>query len=134
MLRMTVKEFRERFGNQVKKSKYKNEPIEIDGHKFPSHKEANRYCELKLLQGSGKISNLRLQVKFELIPNQYETLPNGERGKLLERKTDYVADFVYTEDGKLVVEDVKGGPTRTPAYIIKRKLLLERFGIKIKEV
>ena len=133
MLRMTVKEFRERFGNQVKKSKYKNEPIEIDGHKFPSHKEANRYCELKLLQEAGKIFNLRLQVKFELIPNQYELL-NGRRGKLLERKTDYVADFVYMEDGKLVVEDVKSKATKTQVYIIKRKLMLKVHGIRIKEV
>jgi len=134
MLRMTVKEFRERFGNQVKKSKYKNEPIEIDGHKFPSHKEANRYCELKLLQEAGKISNLRLQVRFELIPNQYETLPNGKRGKLLERKTDYVADFVYMEGRELIVEDVKSKATKTQVYIVKRKLMLKVYGIWIKEV
>lgn len=51
--------------------------------------------------------------------------------KLVERACEYVADFVYIENGKTVVEDAKG--VKTPEYRIKRKLMLERYGIKIKE-
>jgi hypothetical protein len=91
---------------------------------------------LKLLERSGKISDLQRQVKFVLIPAQYEpdTIgPKGgvKRGKLLERETSYVADFVYIEGGKQVVEDTKG--FRTADYIIKRKLMLLFHGIRIKE-
>ena len=55
--------------------------------------------------------------------------------RVVERSTDYVADFVYTEDGKTVVEDVKSVATRKKeSYIIKRKLMLYLKKIKIKEV
>ena len=50
----------------------------------------------------------------------------------MERECSYKADFVYGEDGKTVVEDVKG--FRTKEYIIKRKLMLERYGIRIRDV
>lgn len=107
--------------------KYGNKKIEIDGEVFDSKREANRFCELVLLQKAGEIGNLSRQVGFILIPNQYE----GK--KCLERAVKYVADFTYfTKDGEYVVEDAKG--MRTPAYIIKRKLMLKVFGIKIKEV
>ncbi len=81
-------------------------------------------------------------MKYELIPAQYETYERyskkGERlkdgARLLERKVDYVADFVYTdvEIGENVVEDSKG--IRTKDYILKRKLMLAVHGIRIKEV
>ena len=104
--------------------------------------EAYRYRELKLLEKAGKISVLRLQVKFQLIPPQYETTAERytkgpkkgqyKRGKLLERECAYIADFVYIDaDGKKVVEDTKG--MRTKDYIIKRKLMLHKYGIKIRE-
>lgn len=51
---------------------------------------------------------------------------------MLERECSYRADFEYTEDGETIVEDVKG--FKTKEYIIKRKLLLWRYGIKIREV
>ena len=80
----------------------------------------------------GIITDLKEQVKYELIPAQYTTDENGKR-KLLERPCYYLADFVYyNADGKLVVEDVKGGEaTKTPIFIIKRKLMLQRYGIHI---
>ena len=65
------------------------------------------------------------QVAFELIPAQ-------KAGGRSERACKYVADFVYTKSGEVVVEDVKGH--RTPEYIIKRKLMLWRHGIAIQEV
>ena len=105
--------------------KYHNRKVSINGETFDSRKEANRWAELKLLQRAGKISDLNRQVHYLLIPAQYEN------GHLLERGVSYVADFVYKEDGQLVVEDTKG--MRTDAYIIKRKLMLSVYGIRIKE-
>ncbi len=94
----------------------------------PCKREANRYAELLLLSRSGQITDLKRQVKFELIPAQKD-----ENGKCLERAVTYISDFVYLdENGKTVVEDVKG--VRTKEYVIKRKLLLWRYGIKIREI
>lgn len=84
-------------------SKYKSKKVVIDGLRFDSQKEANRYCELKMLERTGAISDLKTQVVFNLIPKQV-----NENGKSIERRCDYKADFVYTENGKTVVEDVKG--------------------------
>lgn len=125
--------------------KYNNKKITLDGITFDSQKEACRYRELKLLERAGKISVLRLQVKFELIPAQYEKTAarytrgpkegQYKRGKLLERECAYIADFVYIdENGEKVVEDTKSKATKTKDYIIKRKLMLHRHGIKIREV
>lgn len=116
------------FGAQKKGRKFKNEPVEIDGHKFPSHREGKRYCELKALEKAGVIFNLRLQVKFRLLPSQ-----KGPDKKVVERPVDYIADFTYENyEGEMVVEDAKGHRTRE--YIIKRKLMLWVHGIIIKEV
>lgn len=109
-------------------SKYNSKKTFVDGQKFDSRKEANRYQELLLLEKVGAIKNLSRQVKFVLIPSQRDEAT----GKILERECSYRADFKYTEGGKTVVEDVKG--FRTKEYIIKRKLLLWRYGIKIREV
>lgn len=94
---------------------------------FDSLAEARRWRDLSWLERGGVIKGLSRQVKYTLIPNQYD-----EDGKLLERSVTYIADFVYQEDGKLVVEDVKG--VKTPDYIIKRKLMLKVYGIRIREV
>lgn len=100
----------------------------VDGHNFDSRKEARRYQELCFLLRAGAISDLRMQVPFELVPRQME----GK--KVAERAVNYVADFVYTENGQTVVEDVKSPATRTAEYVIKRKLMRYIHGIKIKEV
>ena len=118
-------------------NKYKSRKTSVNGAIFDSKKEYNRYIELTLLSRSGAIKGLKRQVKFELIPAQYESdiiSPRGKvkKGKLIERAVSYIADFVYTdENGKIVAEDCKG--MRTKDYIIKRKLLLYMHGIKIKE-
>lgn len=105
-------------------SKYGNiKTTTSDGITHDSIKEANRWCELKLLERAGKIRLLQRQVKYHLIPKQ-----EGER------EVCYIADFVYQENGKLVVEDVKSPATRTKEYILKRKLMLWVHGIKIKEI
>lgn len=91
------------------------------GFVFDSKAEFIRWCELRILERAGKISDLQRQVKYELIPKQ-----NGERA------CTYLADFVYKDsDGNTVVEDTKG--VRTDAYRIKRKLMLWVHGIIIKE-
>lgn len=135
-------------------NKYGNRKCSYDGMTFDSKRERDRYCELKLLQMAGKISDLRCQVRYDLVPEQREPDkigPRGgfRRGKLLEKPVYYVADFVYKvpvqsvatdEEGlltfhdgwKTVVEDAKGHRTRD--YIIKRKLMLWVHGIRIKEV
>lgn len=108
-------------------SKYKSKKTVVNGQKFDSKKEANRYQELLLLEKAGVIKNLSRQVKFVLIPSQRD-----ENGKVIERECSYKADFMYEENGKSVVEDVKG--FRTKEYIIKRKLMLYQYGIRISEV
>ena len=107
-------------------SKYKSRKVTVGGITFDSRKEYTRWVELILLLKSGQISDLKRQVKFELIPSQRID------GKVVERACSYVADFVYTENGKTVVEDTKG--FKTPEYIIKRKLMLYIHGIRIVEV
>lgn len=95
---------------------------------FDSKKEYNRWLYLKSEEEKGRITNLQRQVPFEVIPQQRD-----EFGKVIERAAKYVADFVYGDnDNQLVVEDTKG--FKTSDYIIKRKLMLFRFGIRIHEV
>ena len=121
-------------------NKYYNKKCEINGIVFDSRKEARRYQELLLLQRAGVIKNLQRQVKYVLIPAQYESYERyGKNGqeltpgkKLIERECAYVADFVYEEDGKTVIEDTKG--MKTKDYILKRKMTLFFHGIRIREV
>lgn len=102
-------------------SKYGNiKTVTLDGIQHDSIKEAKRWWELKLLERAGEIQDLQRQVKYELLPKQ-----DGER------PVYYIADFVYTENGKKVVEDVKG--MRTKEYKLKRKMMLYFHGIKLKE-
>lgn len=111
------------------KNKYGNKKITVDGMTFDSKKEYNRWCELKLLERAGEISDLKRQQKFQIIPTQKDI-----HGNVIERPVVYIADFTYTDHrtGQLVVEDTKG--YKTPEYIIKRKAMLYWNGIRIKEV
>lgn len=109
-------------------SKYGNRKVTLDGLTFDSVREANRWCELKLLLRAGEIRELQRQVPFVLLPNQKD-----ENGRVIEREVKYIADFTYRDKNhKLVVEDAKG--MRTDVYRLKKKLLLYRHGIRIKEV
>lgn len=123
-------------------SKYKSKKITLNGMTFDSKKEAKRYAELYYLEQIGEIRGLQRQVKFVLIPAQREPDVIGKRGgrkpgKLIERECAYIADFFYYDvDGNGVVEDVKGyrGGGAYEVFTIKRKLMLWRHGIKIKEI
>lgn len=122
--------------------KYRNKKTKHDGKVFDSIAEMKRYKELKLLERAGQIKELRMQVKYVLIPPQYEKVWDEKkhiwkRGKCLERECSYVADFVYwsVPDCKDVVEDVKSEITRKKeSYIIKRKLMLYIHRIRVNEV
>ena len=121
-------------------SKYKNKKVFLpDGTVFDSEKEYKRWCELRLLEKAGVIKNLQRQVPFEIIPPYTEVIERyGKKGqrlkdqiKTIEKVCYYKADFTYFQDGNFVVEDTKG--FKTEAYVMKRKLMLHKFGIRIKE-
>lgn len=101
--------------------KYHNAKVRAGDEVFDSRYEYNRWCELRLLERAGQITDLKRQVKFELIPKQEGEWP-----------VYYVADFVYSRGGQKVVEDAKG--FKTPDYIIKRKLMLYVHQIRVNEV
>ena len=118
-------------------SKYGNRKAYAAGQIFDSKKEACRYAELRIMERAGVITDLQKQVKYILIPTQREPDIIGTRGgihkgKLLEKECSYIADFVYKQDGEIIVEDTKG--FRTPEYKIKRKLMLHVHGIRIREI
>lgn len=123
------------------RSKYRAEKVMCShGHKHDSKREAKRCDLLNQWLDKGEISDLQLQVNYELIPKQTETIQRiGKKGQILkpkettiERACNYRADFVYKDkDGNLVVEDCKG--MRTTEYTIKRKLMLYKYKIKILE-
>lgn len=130
-------------GKTPNKSKYgakKQTITNSDGSviTFDSMKEMRRYIELRYMEQAGLISDLQRQVKFVLIPAQREPDTVGKRGgvikgKTIEKEVSYIADFTYTdEEGRFIVEDVKG--VKTPEYVIKRKMMLYFHKIRIKEV
>lgn len=99
--------------------KYHNKKITLGDATFDSRAEAQRWLELQALANAGKITNLQRQVEYGITVCGH-------------RICKYVADFVYTEDGKDVVEDVKG--VCTPVYRLKKKLVEAVYGIRIREV
>lgn len=105
-------------------SKYHAKKTTVDGITFDSRREADRYLVLKGMEDDGVIGDLRRQVRYELVP-AFDV--DGRH----YRPVYYVADFVYVEDGKEVVEDVKG--MRTDVYRLKSKLFARRYGMVIKE-
>ena len=110
-------------------SKYGNRKTEVDGILFDSKREAERWCELKLMERAGMITDLFRQFPIKLIPAQKD-----ENGKVIERAVGYVADFVYKDakTGKTIYEDVKG--VKTKEYLLKRKMCLYFHGIRIREI
>ena len=100
------------------KSKYKAQPVVIDGVRFASKKEGARYLQLKLLEKAGHIKNLELQPRYDFIINGVNC-------------GYYKADFRYFKDQKRIVEDVKG--VRTPVYALKCKLVKALYNVEILE-
>ncbi len=91
-----------------KRNKFNAVRVEFQGLKFDSKAEMARYGDLRLLELSGQISGLKVQPVFEL-----------------HAGVKYRADFRYTENGRVIVEDVKSKPTATPSFKIKWKQVQE---------
>ena len=124
-----------------KGQKYKNKKIEIDGIKFDSTKEGKRYIVLKQALAEGVIQDLKLQVKYELIPSikeEYvEHLKTKDKIKTrtLQLPITYTCDFQYLKDGELVVEDIKASPKLLPKeFTLKEKLMFWKYRIKIRKI
>jgi hypothetical protein len=98
--------------------KYKNCPTVVDGIRFASKREALRYCELKLLQKAGEISNLLLQPRYPMAVGGLHVCT-------------YVADFTYHDVStkRTITEDSKG--VRTKEFIIKAKLFHALYGREV---
>ena len=99
-------------------NKYRNKKVQVDMYVFDSIAESRRYKELKLLERAGKIQNLELQPHF-LLQESFK-----KNGKTF-RKIEYIADFKYIENGKTIVEDVKG--IQTDVFKLKHKLFEKKY-------
>ena len=99
-------------------SKYRNKKTQIGMYVFDSIAESKRYKELALLEKAGQIKGLKLQPKFLL---QEGFKKNGKT----YRKIEYIADFMYIENGKVIIEDVKG--IETDVFKLKRKMFEYKY-------
>lgn len=121
-MKLNEKQFKMFISNRLdaKVNKYRNKKVEYDGHKFDSKKEMLHYAALKELEKHGYITDLQLQVKFELQPSfKYD-------GKTI-RAITYIADFVYfnIQENKIIVVDVKG--FKTKEYMLKKKMFMFKY-------
>lgn len=131
-----------------KRSKYGATKTTVDGISFDSKREAHRYQELKLMQLSGQIRDLRWQPRYVLFALVLEAadITDANAGTISQRRQvvcEYIADFDYlaAQDvlGRVawstVVEDVKSPATRRKeVYRLKRKLFEAQYGIQIREI
>ena len=127
-------------------NKYHSKKVTVNGITYDSKKEARRHAVLLEMERNGEIQDLDRQVKFVLIPAQYEAYERyGKKGQRLkdgkrciEKECSYVADFTYKKNGTLVVEDTKGYRNPSTAgyayFVLKRKLMLWVHGIRISEI
>lgn len=96
-------------------------PTVVDGHRFDSLGEADRWSDLRQMERAGAIAELRRQVAYDL---------HAAGGAVIGR---IVIDYAYRENGALVAEDFKGGKaTMTALWRWKRKHFEEEYGRKIR--
>ena len=101
-------------------NKYGAKKIEIDGHVFPSKRDAEYYLTYKDMLKNGEILGLELQPCFTLIP----PFTNWEGKKI--RPCHYPADFKLTyPDGRQKIVEVKGFRTRD--YVLRRKIFEYKY-------
>ena len=123
-----------RFGYSQANNKYGASKVVFNGISFDSRYERDRYIYLCNLQKQGKISGLRLQVGFriikkviKLIPVQLKTKVRYDK-KVVEKEARYHCDFLYKEDGKIIVEEFKSVMTaELPDYVLRRKLMVNKI-------
>ena len=118
--------------NYVRHGKYNAKKVERHGLKFDGEREADRYDYLLECQRRGLISELKRQVEFILIPDEYTDvkIQLKTKVKIVKKRTfigvRYRADFVYWHVPKQehVVEDLKASPKMIPAdYLLKEKMM-----------
>lgn len=124
-----------------KPNKYGNKKVEVDGLLFDSKKEMQRYLVLKDAERNGVISDLKTQVRYELIPSVKEKYikhlktKDKECERTIQLAITYTCDFQYNKNGEIIVEDVKASPKMLPKeFVLKKKMMLALKGIKVKEV
>lgn len=116
------------FGKK-KTGKVNHETVTINGIKFDSRAEADRYTVLRVMEKTGKITGLECHPRWEIIPKQ------EVKGHRNFQAAHYTADFKYYKDGELIVEDVKSEYTRQAEdYKLRRKMLHYVYGIYVTEV
>ena len=123
-----------RFGGRQTNSKYGSSKVEWRGITFDSKYELQRYQYLLDLQKQGKISGLRRQTPFLLIPKATKLFPEQLKTKVkyvervVEMQSLYHNDFTYIEDGKYICEEFKSAMTSKLAdYILRRKLMVQKI-------
>lgn len=112
----------------IKRKKYGNKKITIDGIEFDSRLEANRYCQLKILERAKEIKDLRRQV-------EYIIQPKYRKNNKTVREIKYIADFVYYDikKDKTIIEDTKG--YRNEIYKLKKKIFEYKYtDLEITEI
>lgn len=132
------------FKKTIKRKKgerYNHTKVEVDGLKFDSKKEYERYLFLKEAEKNGLITDLQTQVKFELIPSVTEEYivhlktKDKIKTRTLQLPITWTSDFVYYKDGEMVIEDVK--PSKfllSDRFVIKEKLFFWKYRKKIRLV
>ena len=123
-----------RFGYNNTTNKYGAKKVRFKGQEFDGRYEMLRFIKLSDLQKKGVISGLRRQVGFriikkvvKLVPKQLKTKVRWEQ-KVVELEARYTCDYLYEEDGRLVVEEVKSEMTeKLPDYILRRKLMVNKI-------
>ena len=112
----------------MRRKKYGNKKVIIDGIEFDSRLEANRYCQLKILERAKEIKDLHRQVEY-VIQEGYK-----KNNKTI-RPIKYVADFVYYDlkKKKTIIEDTKG--YRNEVYKLKKKIFEYKYpDLEITEI
>ena len=129
-MKISTETYKRLLNNSIsaKENKYKNRKIVYNGIKFDSKKEYAYYIKLKLLEDSGKIQELKRQVKYELQPSY------RFKDKTI-RSINYIADFEYIQDGVKHIIDVKGSKNMmTETFKIKKKMFEYKYNIEIEIV
>ena len=133
---MAIKKIKRKKGER-----YNHKTILVDGLKFDSQKEYNRFLFLKKAEEQGLISNLRTQVKFELIPKVTEEYVEHLKTKdkiktrTLQLPITWTADFVYIKDGEEIVEDVKAHKRLlSDRFVVKEKIFFWKYRKRIRIV
>lgn len=104
-------------GGKARQRKYGNTPVEVDGHKFPSKKQADYYLQLQLMKAGGAIRGFACEVTIPL--------PSGKRFM----RIDFM---IVNNDLTLRWVDTKGMVTKD--WAVKRDELQHALGITIETV